>query len=506
MSRSELLKTEDFDPSPDFVGAKPTKEGVFFRLWAPKRSKTAVVHRPPEGRPVEHPLAPQGDGYFAALVPSMKAGDLYQFRVDDEPDGFPDPASRFQPNGPHGPSEVVDLESYPWTDGGWKGIAVEKQVVYEMHVGTLTAEGTWAAAEATLDQLAELGVTTLEVMPVADFVGEFGWGYDGVNLFASTRLYGRPEEFQRFVDAAHERGLSVVLDVVYNHLGPDGNYLRKYADHYFSRRHHTDWGDAINFDDEHSKPVRSYFLYNVEHWVRLFHVDGLRLDATQNIYDDGEPHVLREIGERARAAGAGRRIYIVGENESQDVRLLHSVDDGGFGLDALWNDDFHHSAMVCLTRRREAYYTDYFGTPQEFLTAAKRGFLYQGQYYAWQKQRRGSSTRGLDASNFINFLQNHDQVANSGLGFRVHHITSPGKNRALTTLMLLMPARRCCFKARNSRRVRRSCISPTTIPKSANSSVGGAKPSWRSFPASFRKRPGPRWPTPATATPSTARN
>jgi maltooligosyltrehalose trehalohydrolase len=315
-----------------------------------------------------------------------------------------------------------------------------------MHIGTFTPQGTWAAAAAYLEELADLGVTVLEVMPVAEFPGRFGWGYDGVDLFAPTHLYGRPDDFRRFVDRAHAVGLAVILDVVYNHLGPDGNYLTRYAEEYFTDRYTNDWGAALNFDGPGSGPVRDLFVANAGFWIDEFHLDGLRLDATQDVKDASPEHVLAAAGRRARSLAGRRGSFLVAENEPQDVRLLRPPEEGGCGLDALWNDDFHHTAMVALTGRNEAYYSDYRGTPQELLSAVKHGFLYQGQRYGWQEQRRGTAALGLPRSAFVNFLQNHDQVANSARGLRCHELAGPGKTRALTALLLLAPGTPMLFQ------------------------------------------------------------
>jgi maltooligosyltrehalose trehalohydrolase len=382
-------------------------------------------------------LAAEEGGYWAGFVQNASAGMQYRYRLDDGV--FPDTASRFQPHGPHGASQIIDPTSFKWSDDGWQGVTREGHVIYEMHIGTFTREGTWAAACEHLSHLAELGVTLLEVMPVADFPGRFGWGYDGVNFFAPTHLYGEPDDFRQFVDRAHALGLGVILDVVYNHVGPDGNYLRAFAPHYFSTRHKTDWGEALNFDDESSLPVREFFIANAGYWIDEFHLDGLRLDATQNIYDSSKRHLIAEIAARVREAARGRRTFIVGENEPQDARLIRPAERGGYGIDALWNDDFHHSAVVALTGRNEAYYTDYHGKPQEFISAAKWGFLYQGQRYKWQKARRGTPTLDFESANFVTFLQNHDQIANSLSGRRIHTIASAGRLRALTAMLLLGP-------------------------------------------------------------------
>ena len=298
---------------------------------------------------------------------------------------------------------------------------------------------TWAAASRELPELARLGITVVEVMPVADFPGQFGWGYDGVSLFAPTRLYGTPDDFRHFVNTAHAVGIGVILDVVYNHLGPDGNYLKAFAEEYFSTQYTTEWGEALNYDGEQCGPVREYIVSNADYWIDEFHLDGLRLDATQNIYDTSEPHILAQIGCCVRAAARGRATIIVAENEPQHVNLVQAVERGGYGLDGLWNDDLHHSLMVALTGRNEAYYTDYRGKPQEFISAIKYGYLYQGQWYRWQQQRRGTADLTLAPTVYVNFMQNHDQIANSGRGERSHTLAHPGLYRALTALLLLAP-------------------------------------------------------------------
>lgn len=416
--------------------------GVAFRVWAPQRQSVQVVF---EGDLPPATLEPQDNGYFAGIVAEAKAGMRYRFRLDDDPTLYPDPVSRFQPEGPHGPSEIIDPR-FDWTDGDWQGVTCHGQVTYEMHIGTFTPEGNWAAAIEQLPELANLGITLLEVMPVADYDGEFNWGYDGVNLFAPTRNYGRPEEFRRFVDRAHALGMGVILDVVYNHLGPSGNYLPQFAKDYFTDRHSTDWGEAINYDGENCGPVREFYITNAAYWVTEFHLDGLRLDATQDIHDDSTPHILEEIGQAVRLAGRKRSTYIVAENEPQESLIVRSLEAGGYGLDALWNDDFHHSARVALTGRREAYYTDYLGTPQEFISAAKYGYLYQGQHYSWQKKRRGMPTFGVPPEAFVTFMENHDQIANSASGQRIHQLTSPGNYRTMTALLLLGPGTPLLFQ------------------------------------------------------------
>jgi maltooligosyltrehalose trehalohydrolase len=434
------------------VGADVVPQGgVHFRVWASKRQRVEVVleggpgHRP-GAEPLGIALEPEGAGYFSGLVADANAGTLYYYRLDGETELYADPASRFQPDGPHGPSQVIDPHTFQWHDQHWRGVSPEGQVLYELHLGTFTPEGTWEAASRELPALVELGVTVLELMPIADFPGRFGWGYDGVNLFAPTRLYGTPDECRCFIDRAHGLGMGVMLDVVYNHIGPDGNVLPHFSPEYFIDRHSTDWGEAINYEDAHAGPVREYFLANAGYWIEEFHFDGLRIDATQNIYDSSADHILAAMARRVRQAARGRATLLVGENEPQHTQLVRPPAQGGYGLDALWNDDFHHSAMVAMTGRNEAYYTDYHGTPQELISALKYGWLYQGQYYQWQQKRRGTSALDLQPTVFVTFLQNHDQIANSGRGLRCHVLTSSGRYKALTAVMLLGPSTPMLFQ------------------------------------------------------------
>lgn len=419
------------------IGAElQPQDGVHFRVWAPAAREISVEI---DGRQ-PHEMSPEPDGYFSALIEEIGAGTRYAFRLDTQDRALPDPASRFQPDGPHGRSEVVDPAGFAWSDQDWLGVPKEQLVIYEMHIGTFTPEGIWAAAMQHLPALAELGITCVEMMPVADFPGRFGWGYDGVNLFAPTRLYGQPDDLRRFIDRAHALGLAVILDVVYNHFGPDGNYLAAFAPAYFTDRHPNEWGGAINFHGSDAAPVREFFIANASYWIDEYHLDGLRLDATQEIFDASSDHILAAISREVRTASGGRRAtFIAAENDAQTARLARPPNAGGAGLDAMWNDDFHHAAMVAVTGRREAYYSDFNGTPRELVAAAKHGFLYQGQYFAWKKQPRGAPALGLAPTSFVIYLQNHDQVGNTGKGLRGHQLTSPGNWRAITAYLLLSP-------------------------------------------------------------------
>jgi maltooligosyltrehalose trehalohydrolase len=408
-----------------------------FRVWAPEPRQIALRIERPDDKVHDIALDREGDGYYSALVADAVAGTRYRYVLDG--DAFPDPASRFQPEGPFGPSEVVDSTRFSWKQPSPPGVELAGQVLYEMHPGTFTPEGTWRSALEKLRCLADIGVTTVEVMPISDFPGRFGWGYDGVFPYAPAHQYGTPDDFRAFVDRAHAIGLGVILDVVYNHLGPDGCVFGRYAKSYYSKTYSNEWGDPLNFDGPDAGPVRDYFASNAAYWIEEFMLDGLRLDATQTIHDRSPRHIITEIGCRARSAARQRPIILIAESETQTVRLVQPVDVSGHGLDAVWNDDFHHSAVAALTGKREAYYSDHHGTPQELISAAKRGYLFQGQRYAWQRQPRGTRTDGIPGAAFVTYLENHDQIANSGDGSRVRFQTSPGRYRAMTALMLLMP-------------------------------------------------------------------
>ena len=413
-----------------------------FRVWAPRPRAVDLVVERDGGREIV-PLEKEGDGYFSATVAGAGAGTRYWYRLDDRM--FPDPVSRRQPDGPFGSSEVVDPSTYRWRDEHWPGITLPGQVIYEMHVGTFTQVGTFAAAAERLPALAATGITCIEVMPIAEFPGRFGWGYDGVFLYAPTHLYGGPDDFRAFVDRAHALGLGVILDVVYNHFGPAGCVHREYSEGYFSA-HNNEWGDSLNFDGPDATPVREHFTTNAAYWIREFHLDGLRLDAVQAIRDNSADHLAAAVTRCAREAAQGRSIIVVMEHEEQRTDFIRPPEEGGHGIDAAWNDDFHHSAIVAMTGRAEAYYSDHRGTPQEFISVAKYGYLFQGQRYAWQKHPRGARTDGLGPHQFVNFIENHDQIANSGDGSRLHRIVEPSLYRAMSALYLLLPGTPLLFQ------------------------------------------------------------
>lgn len=416
------------------LGATITPSGIQFFLWAPQAAEVQLVLH--DG--TNHRMSSYGVGYFFLNLPGYKPGTLYRYLLDGR-GPFPDPASRFQPEGPHGWSEVVDFSSYPWTAGEQRqqDLDLKGQVLYELHLGTFTEEGTYQAAEREFKRLRDLGITVLEIMPLHEFCGEFGWGYDGVAFFAPYHRYGRPDQLRHMVDAAHAQGLAVILDVVYNHFGPDGNYFGEYSRHYFSAEA-SEWGNAPNFGNT---AVREYFLQNAESWIREYRFDGLRFDATQAIVDPGNhpEHILAALSRRARGAAGDRKIILTSECERQWCHQFRPISEGGHGIDGMWNDDLHHSMIVRLTGKREAYYSDHGGNPQEFISAAKWGVLFQGQYYGWQKAPRGTPGLDVEPWRWITFFENHDQVANTLTGTRPRAQGSPGVYRALAAYWLLTP-------------------------------------------------------------------
>ncbi|PYI61321.1 MAG: malto-oligosyltrehalose trehalohydrolase, partial [Verrucomicrobia bacterium] len=415
------------------------KDETHFRVWAPKaREIDVVLEDGTSSEPIFYPLTPEAGGYFSGAV-NVGAGSRYRFRVNRGENFYPDPASRFQPQGPHGPSCIVDPRQFRWADTNWPGVTLKGQIIYEMHIGTFTKEGTWCAAVEQLPELARVGITVVEMMPVADFPGKFGWGYDGVNLFAPSHLYGTPDDLRAFIDRAHSLGVAVILDVVYNHFGPDGNYLGIFSDDYLIREKENEWGNAINFDGPNSGPVREFFITNGRYWVEEFHLDGFRFDATHAIRDQSTEYIIGAVGRAAREAAGSRSILLIAENDLQEAKMAQPSREGGDDLDGMWNDDFHHSAVVALTGRNEAYFADYRGTPQEFISAVKYGFLYQAQARSWRKALRGTPTFGISPEAFVCFLENHDQIANTGSGQRLRFQTSPGRYRAMTAFLLLGP-------------------------------------------------------------------
>ena len=418
-------------------GAECRDDGtVRFRLWAPSAQSLALNL---DGR--ELPVASIGEGWFE-LITEAGAGSQYKFQINGE-QGVPDPASRFQPSGVHGPSAVINPNAFVWQNQNWRGRPWEEAVVYELHVGTFSSEGTFAAAEKRLDYLADLGVTAVEVMPVSSFPGDRNWGYDGVLPFAPARAYGRPEDFKRFVDSAHSKGLMVFLDVVYNHFGPEGNYLWLYAPQFFTDRHHTPWGAAINFDGPCSRTVRDYFIHNALYWIEECRLDGLRFDAVHAIKDDSNPDILTELADAVRRSfGDERHIHLILENDHNAAHYLRRAAGKPAWYTAQWDDDIHHAAHVLVTGESDGYYSDYSHNPAWHLgRCLTEGFSYQGEASVYRDgQKRGEPSRALPAECFVSFLQNHDQVGNRAFGERINELADAKKVRAAMALLLLAPS------------------------------------------------------------------
>ncbi|PWT72070.1 MAG: malto-oligosyltrehalose trehalohydrolase [Proteobacteria bacterium] len=415
--------------------------GARFRLWAPAARAVQLIM---EGADVtgELSMEPAADGWFQLDVKEARAGSRYRYALEN---GLrvPDPASRSNPDDVHGPSLVVDPLAFDWDDTDWHGRPWEQAVVYELHVGTFTPDGTFGGVQSRLDYLSDLGVTAIELMPLSDFPGRRNWGYDGVLPFAPDSQYGTPEDLKRLIAAAHRRGLMVMLDVVYNHFGPDGNYLHAYAPQFFTDRHHTPWGAAINFDGPGSRTVRDFFIHNALYWIEEYHFDGLRLDAVDRILDDTKPHVLTEISQAVRASvGEERHVHLVLENDDNAAgRLGRGPGDAGC-YDAQWNDDLHHCFHVLLAGERDGYYADYADQPLRKLTRAlTEGFAFQGEPSPYRGGRaRGEPSTHLRPTAFVSFLQNHDQVGNRAFGERIARLTAPGPLRAATAILLLAPS------------------------------------------------------------------
>lgn len=398
------------------VGATLRDDGlVRFAVWAP-RVQRLEVHILADGADRLEPLTRDENGYFTGLIAGLDGSTRYLYRLDGDVER-PDPASRFQPDGVHGPSQVVD-PGFPWSDGNWPGLPLHSYIIYELHVGTFTTEGTFDGVLSRLDYLCELGITAVQLMPVAQFPGERNWGYDGTYIFAPQNSYGGPAGLKRLVDACHSRGLAVVLDVVYNHLGPEGNYLHGFGP-YFTSRYRTPWGDAVNFDGPGSDPVRHYFIANALYWITEFHIDALRLDAVHGMYDFSARHILQELTEAVHRQGEmlGRRVYVIAESDLNDVRVITPPGCGGYGLDAQWNDDFHHALHALLSGEREGYYGD-FGSLAHLVKAFREGFVLSGEYSAFRQRRHGSSSAEIPPGQLVVFSQNHDQVGNRMRGER----------------------------------------------------------------------------------------
>lgn len=459
------------------IGAEIFSNGVHFRVWAPNHSHVDLVIEDGQ-KPVHLSMKKEKNGYFSLLTDEAKEGTLYRYKLPGI--GLcADPASRYQPQGPEGPSCVIQPD-FSWTDKNWKGISPYNHVVYELHVGTFTEEGSFKGVMENLPYLADLGISLIELMPLADFPGHFGWGYDGVNLFAPSHLYGTPQELKALINQAHELGMGVILDVVYNHLGPESNHLLHFSSEYLNDKVETDWGKAVNFDSPFS---REFFLTNAAYWIQEFHCDGLRIDATPCLYSSTPVHILQELAQVVKRAGGKRKTLVIGENEEQNTALLRkSARDPGYGFDMLWNDDFHHTALVRLTGRREAYFTDYLGTPQEFISCLKYGYLYQGQYYVWQKKSRGVPYLGLPFHATVVYIENHDQVANTGFGTRLHQKTDVGNFKALSALFLLAPNTSLIFQGQEYNSSKPFCYFADHSPNLSRLVKKGRKKELAQFP------------------------
>jgi maltooligosyltrehalose trehalohydrolase len=423
-------------------GAQPHSDGMtLFRLWAPGARSVELVLHTSEGTRVGA-LERDAAGWCEQTT-HAPPGTRYSYRIDGRLD-VPDPASRYNPNDVHGPSEVIDPTVYDWPDEAWRGRPWSEALFYELHVGAYSSEGTFAGLERRLDHLERLGVTALELMPIADFPGKRSWGYDGVLPFAPDAAYGRPDDLKRLIAAAHARNLMVFLDVVYNHFGPEGNYLHLYAPAFFTERHRTDWGAAINFDDEGSRTVRDFFIHNALYWLEEFHFDGLRFDAVHAIADDSDPDILVELAERVRASlPAEREIHLVLENDRNEAHYLEcGPERRPRWYDAQWNDDFHHAFHAALTGEADGYYADYAAEPERAVgRSLSEGFVYQGEPSPYRKgERRGEPSAQLPPRAFVTFLQNHDQIGNRALGERLAALTDAGRLRAATLAWLLAPS------------------------------------------------------------------
>ncbi len=419
------------------LGANRRTDGAWeFSVWAPGRQKVAVHLFGSRDRFI--PMAKNRYGYHQVLVSDIEPQSRYVYQLDDLQE-YPDPASRFQPDGVHDPSEIIDLAAHQWTDANWRAPSLEDSIFYELHVGTYSEKGSLDGVSSHLAELADLGITTIELMPVAQYPGSRNWGYDGVYPFAVQNSYGGPLALQRFVNAAHAHGLAVALDVVYNHLGPEGNYLGQFGP-YFSDRYRTPWGQAINFDGPQCGPVRQYFIENAIYWFEKYHIDVLRLDAIHGIFDFGAFHILAELENQVQLASKrlGRELHLVAESDLNDARILLPGEKGGYGLPAQWNDDFHHSLHTLLTRETKGYYAD-FGSVAHMANVLRDGWFYHGQYSGFRRRRHGNSPAGIPRSHFVVCSQNHDQVGNRACGERLSTLVNFEAQKLAAGMTLLSP-------------------------------------------------------------------
>ena len=415
-------------------GAELVTEGVRYRVWAREARQVEALVWTADEPPRTVPLALDASGYYHGVDHQGQAGDLYKYRLDGANE-YPDPASRYQPEGVHGRSMVIDPRQFQWHDFEWSLPPLRNLVIYELHIGTFTPEGTFLAAIDRLPHVYGLGATAIEIMPVGDFAGERNWGYDGVCIYAPAQAYGHPDDLRALVDAAHELGLAVILDVVYNHLGPDGNYLGAYAPGYMDEERRTPWGGALRIDDPNYRPLRALFVANPLYWRDEFHIDGFRLDATHAILDGSPRHIIEEITSAIHEHGG----FAIAEDSRNESRLILPVEENGFGFDAVWADDFHHTARVGNTRENEGYLGDFSGTLAELVETLRGGWFYRGQFSASKNGKRGSECRHIPPRKFVHCISNHDQVGNRALGERLNHSISREAYLAVSALLCLTP-------------------------------------------------------------------
>jgi len=407
---------------------------VRFNLWAP-RATNAGLFLPKKNKSI--PMKPLEKGYWE-VTEDIEPGTRYMYEMDENK-RFPDPASLSQPQGVHGASEVVDLADFEWTDADWKGIKLEKMIQYELHTGTFSPEGTFAGIISKLDYLVKLGINTIELLPVAQFSGNRNWGYDGVYPFAVQNSYGGPRELMKLVNACHQRKIAVIMDVVYNHFGPEGNYVGNFG-YYFSEKYSTPWGSPINFDDAYSDGVRNYVIQNALMWLRDYHIDGLRLDAVHSIFDFSAKHILQELAENVKLLEqqTKKQYHLIAESHLNDVRYISPIKEGGYGLDAQWSDDFHHTIHAMFTRENKGYYMD-FGSSSDLKKSLEKAFVFDGQYSQFRKKSYGNTTENNPGKQFVIFNQNHDQVGNRKFGERLITLTNPETARLAAAFMFLAP-------------------------------------------------------------------
>jgi maltooligosyltrehalose trehalohydrolase len=416
-------------------GAVITNAETRFQVWAPDARSIEVAQ---ENSSTFFDLKRIEDGFWGGLLPGFPPAALYRYRIDGDRI-LPDPATRFQPEGVHGPSQVIDPANFVWSDQDWTGLRMEDLVIYELHVGTFTKKGTFSGLVERLPYLADLGITAIELMPVSDFPGRWNWGYDGVDLFAPARCYGTPDELRRMVDECHRHKIGVILDVVYNHFGPDGAYAGSFSKYYYTSKHKTPWGDAINLDGKNSIYVRDFFVQNALYWLSEFHFDGLRLDATHALIDDSPRHFLAELASRVKASLPERNVVLIAEDHRNLGRIIRPESEDGWNLDGVWSDDFHHQMRRILYGDREGYFQDFTESIEDLAVILNKGWFFSGQYSRYFDEPRGTDPSGIPPQRFVFFLQNHDQVGNRAFGERLNHQIDLASYRAASTLLLCVP-------------------------------------------------------------------